>query len=417
MRRVLAVSWEMPPMYGPRAMQVAATLRELPALGWQPTVVCLAPRRGGPHWASDDEWEPIPGVEYRRVPSPQDWWIVRGARRFVPALRDRPDPARLWISRAARAAIDLARADRFAALITFAQPWSDHLVGLRVQRATGLPWLAHFSDPWAASPYATAAQRARWKPMEADVIRGATSVVFITQEAADLTMAAYPAEWRRKVAIVPHGFDPRSTPASNDRAPRARLRLVYTGRFYAGIRTPVPLFEALATLKGEAPFRDAFEVVLVGPHADEYRGAARALGVDASITFQGRVPAAEAAARAASADVLLVIDAPSDRPSVFLPSKLVDYLAFRKPILGITPERGASAALLRELGCPVAAPNDTDAIAAALRDLASRWRNGTLAVGAGFDRVSAEFDIRCTARQLSDLLDAQASTPDSERLP
>jgi len=391
-------------MYGPRGMQVAAALRELPALGWQPTVVCLAPRRGGPHWRSGDDREPVPGVEYRRVASPQDWWIVRSARRIVPALRDRPDPARLWVSPATRAAVDAARNNRYGALITFAQPWSDHLVGLRVQRATGLPWVAHFSDPWAASPYATAAQRARWRPMEAEVIRCATSVVFVTAEAADSTMAAYPDEWRRKAAIVPHGYDPRSTPPSGGTGSRARLRLVYTGRFYSGIRTPLSLLHALATVTSEDRFREAFDVVFVGPYVEEYRDAARSLGVETSVTFGARVPPSEAAAQAAAADVLLVIDAPGDGPSVFLPSKLVDYLAFRKPILGITPARGASAALLRRLGGPVVAPDDVDAIAAALRDLATRWRAGTLGVAPEFDRVAAEYDIRCTARRLSDVL-------------
>lgn len=392
-------------MYGPRATQVAAVLRELPALGWCSTVVCLAPRRGGPHWRSGETPEPIPGVEYRRVPSPQDWWIARAARRFVPALRDRPDPARLWIAGATRAAIDAAQANRFAALITFAQPWSDHLVGFRVQRTTGLPWIAHFSDPWAASPYATTAQRARWRTLEADVIAGATSIVFVTAETADVTMKAYPEGWRQKVAVVPHGFDPRSTPTSSDRRTPERMRLVYTGRFYAGIRTPLPLLRALALVTREDAFRHAFDVVFVGPHVDAFRADARALGVETSTTFTPRVPPAQAAAYAASADVLLVIDAPSDVPSMFLPSKLVEYLAFRTPILGITPVHGASATLLRRLGCEVAAPDDIDAIAASLRELATRWRSGTLTVGADFDRVAAEFDIRCTARQLADVLD------------
>ena len=48
MKRLLAISWEMPPIYGPRAMQVTRVLGELPALGWSPAVVCMDPRRGGP---------------------------------------------------------------------------------------------------------------------------------------------------------------------------------------------------------------------------------------------------------------------------------------------------------------------------------------------------------------------------------
>jgi hypothetical protein len=146
------------------------------------------------------------------------------------------------------------------------------------------------------------------------------------------------------------------------------------------------------------------DVRFVGPHVEEFRRDATALGIDGAITFKGRVSAADAAAEAASADVLLVIDAPSDTPSVFLPSKLVDYLAFRKPILGVTPPRGASASLLTRLGCPIAAPDDVDAIAAALKTLVAGWRDGTLAVGPDFDRVASEFDIRCTARQLGDVL-------------
>ena len=99
-----------------------------------------------------------------------------------------------------------------------------------------------------------------------------------------------------------------------------------------------------------------------------------------------------------------MIDAPSSGPSVFLPSKLVDYLPLRTPILGITPEEGASADLLRRLGCPVAQVTDIDAIASSLRDLVRRWKAGTLAVARTFDEVAAEYDIRRTSGCLDDLL-------------
>ena len=90
--------------------------------------------------------------------------------------------------------------------------------------------------------------------------------------------------------------------------------------------------------------------------------------------------------------------------SVFLPSKLVDYLPFRKPILGLTPPQGASANLLRRLQCPIVPPDDTNAIASAISDLLGRWHSGTLAVDASFAATAAEFDIRNTSRLLSDVL-------------
>ena len=393
-------------MYGPRATQVSRLLAELPALGWRPTTICLAPRRAGSHWFNGAGAEPPRGVELVRVPSPEEWTPLRAAWRVAPSLRDRPDRSRVWVPGATRAAIRVADRDAVAGVITFAQPWSDHLVGLRVSRTAGVPWVAHFSDPWADSPYATARQRSIWRRMEEDVVREASALVFVAKETADLTMAKYPEEWRKKVSIVPHGFDPHvaADAATRQHQPNRPLRLVYTGRFYSAIRTPTSLLRALAALNAREPVAGALEVTFIGPHIDEFRPDAAALGVDAFVRFRDRVPPAEAARAAADADVLLVIDAPSERPSVFLPSKLVDYLPFRKPILGLTPEPGAAACLLRRLGCPVAPPEDVPGIASAVADLLRRHRDGALDVGAAFDAVAAEYDIRRTARLLHDVM-------------
>jgi glycosyltransferase involved in cell wall biosynthesis len=407
-KRLLAVSWEMPPMYGPRGTQVSRTLAQLAVLGWRPAAVCLAPRQGGPHWPGGAAVDPPPGVELLRIPSPEEWWLMRAAYRTLPALRRFPDATRVWVPRAARAAARAAASGKYAGLLSFAQPWSDHLIGLRVSRQTRLPWVAHFSDPWADSPYATAGQRSTWRRMEEDVIREATAVVFVADETVELVMKKYPDEWRRKVFVVPHGFESghaRVTPTMPPQTNRSRpMRIVYTGRFYSGMRTPVPLLRALANLESRASLAGTLEVLFIGPHTDEYARDAHELGVSGLVRFPSRLSSADAAAAAAGADVLLVIDAPGNGPSPFLPSKLVDYLPFRKPILGVTPEPGASAHLLRRLGCLVAQPDDVSSIEQALANLVQRWRDGTLDVGGAFDAVAAEFDIRRTTARLHDVL-------------
>jgi hypothetical protein len=405
MKRVIAVSWEMPPMYGPRASQVAATLGELAARGWQPTVVCLDPRRGGPHWPDREASATPDGVELIRVPSIEESLPWRVASRIVPMVRRFPDEKRSWSRRAADAVHAAAAARAFAGLITFAQPWSDHLAGLQVRRRDRLPWVAHFSDPWVDSPYSTGSTwlRNTWRRMERDVVAEADAVVFVTEEAAELVMRKYPNEWRRKAAVVPHGFDPRASPQRAGRSP-GPLRIVYTGRFYRGVRTPSALFRALAGLNRRTPLAGALELICVGPHVVEYQPDVAALGLTGVVRLEGRRPKRDAEAMAADADVLLVVDAPSDGPSVFLPSKLVDYLAFRKPILGLTPANGAAARLLARLGCPSVAPDDEPAIASAIGSLIERSRAGALQVSPPFDAVAADFDIRRTTARLDEVL-------------
>jgi hypothetical protein len=367
-------------------------------------VICLAPKPGGAYAATVTSTAPLDGVDLLRVPSPEESWALRALWRLAPALRYRPDSAHVWVERAVRASMPAAA--NAAGLITFGQPWSDHLVGLRVRRETGLPWVAHFSDPWVDSPYGPkdAGIRARWRRMEADVVREADAIVFVTGQTADLVMRKYPAEWRSKVSVVPHGFAPHTTASAGaDRRP-GPMRIVYTGRFYSGIRTPEALLRALARIHASAPLGGVVELAFVGPFVEEYRAEAESLHVGALVRFEPRVAADQAARRAADADALLVIDAPSDGPGVFLPSKLVDYLPLRKPILGLTPLAGASADLLRRLGCPVAAPDDVEGIAAALKGVIGSWRAGTLRIGPEYDAVAAEYEIGRTAAQLDAVL-------------
>ena len=50
-----------------------------------------------------------------------------------------------------------------------------------MKRATGLPWVAHFSDPWTDSPYlrGRAAAAAAGGRMEDDVVRERDALVFV----------------------------------------------------------------------------------------------------------------------------------------------------------------------------------------------------------------------------------------------
>lgn len=409
MKRLLAICWDMPPLSGPRAVQVSRTLKHLVPLGWESRVVCFEPRSGrynqDPGLASQLS---VPeGVTVVRVPSLEERFFFRALWRVIPPVKMLPDEKWVWIRPAARAAVMLNAEKGFDALATFGQPFSDHLAGLRVHRATGLPWVAHFSDPWTDSPYLRGSewQWRVWRRMEADVVHEADALVFVSRQTADRVMKKYPVEWRQKAHVVPHGFDCAAiaaAPAARD-ADR-RLHMVYTGRFYEGLRTPESLLRAIGSLASRRRLADELLVTFVGTPVKSQQRLASQLGLDGVVRFTGRVPFAESARYAWSADVLLVIDAPADE-SLFLPSKLVDYLPLGKPILGITPENGASADLIRSLGYPVVAPDDEAAIAQAVDDLIAARAGGRLAASASHSAVAARYDIRQTTSEFAGILD------------
>ena len=140
------------------------------------------------------------------------------------------------------------------------------------------------------------------------------------------------------------------------------------------------------------------EIEFLGADMDRYARLSSRLGLDGLVTFSPRVPPPDARARAATADLLLVIDA-AGPDSLFLPSKLIDYLPLRRPILGLTPPVGPSADLIRELGYRVVAPDDVTAIAGALRELLKAHAAGRLVASLQHDSVTERFSVARTTRR------------------
>jgi glycosyltransferase involved in cell wall biosynthesis len=312
-----------------------------------------------------------------------------------------------WIERSTKQVIRRCKQQKCDILVTFAQPWVDHMIGLEVRRRCRVPWLAHFSDPWVDSPYydssvpEIAAKLEVWRMQERQVIETADIVVFVTQQTADLVLRKYPAEMRRKARIIPHGFDRDTLTAAPASAGSTELRITYTGNIYAGKRDPIHLFEVLAEMNARTPLTGLLQLDFYGYCPPEVRAKAPELGIESIVTFHGSVGYLDSLCYAAKADLLLLIDAPSD-VSVFMPSKIVDYLMLEKPILALTPPEGASRDVLAPLGHFVISPTDKIAMTQTLtRIIANHMQGIPLATIKDADDA---FDIRKTSRLFDEAL-------------
>lgn len=399
--RLLAVSYALPPMLYPQAIQIGRLLAHIDA-----EIGAVSGRMDG-RAAGLDCYADLDrklafhlAVRYRpRL----DGLAFHLARRFLPFYGRIPDEYRPWVPIAEAATVAKLAETGFRpdVLVTFGEPMSDHLLGLRLKRRLGLPWVAHFSDPWFDNPFRAGdvlANRIN-RRNERDTIATADQVIFTSRETLDLVMAKYPASWREKADVLPHSFDPALYPSAQP--PRGdRIVVRHLGNFY-GARTPYPLLRALRTLwDRDRALLDGVDVELVGrvPAAMRWHPAYRALPAGL-VKVRGTVPYSESLRLMSEADLLLVMDAPADL-SVFLPSKLIDYLGSGSPIMGIVPP-GTSASLLSRLGGTVADPRVPEQVVSALGDAiasAKEWRRAGARRPWGDARVRSEFSPDRTAR-------------------
>jgi hypothetical protein len=380
--RVLAISFCLPPASVPQAVQIGRLLANLPA---QIGVVGGQPNQLGQN-------EELSGELNQRLAFRQDiafrpflsGFAATLARRFVPFWGRIPDEYRRWVPQAEESALTRLRTEKFQPelIATFGEPMSDHLVGLRLKTRLSVPWIAHFSDPWADNPFRRYEFLAQFvnARLEARVIEAADQLVFTSEETLDLVMRKYPEGWRTKADVLPHSFNPALYPQQS--RPSGPLIVRYLGSFY-GHRSPVPLFRALKLLLArEASILDNVQFELVGSLPGRMRMHPSFRSLPAGLVMlRDPVSYLESLKLMSASDLLLVIDGPDDL-SVFLPSKLIDYLGARVPIFGIVPQ-GASARLLTRLGSLIADPRDPEQVATGLRHslqlatdrrLAANWR-------------------------------------------
>ncbi len=203
--------------------------------------------------------------------------------------------------------------------------------------------------------------------------------------------------------VSPARFDPAAAP---DPAVRARLGadpgeclVLYAGTH--GISQGLPRLTDAAARLAAHPIHFAF----VGDGADK-RGLERRvaeLGLR-NVTLLPGVPAAEVPALLAAADICLVPLRDVPLFTTFIPSKIFEYLAAGKAVIGSV--RGEAAQILREAGAAVVPPEDGVALADAIRDLAADPRR-RLAMGrAGRSHVEQCYDRVALAREYHKILDA-----------
>jgi len=193
-------------------------------------------------------------------------------------------------------------------------------------------------------------------------------------------------------------FDPD---AAADPAMRARLGarpgdclVLYVGTH--GISQGLPsVADAAALLAGKSA-----HFAFVGEGADKPRLCARVaeLGLD-NVTLLDGVPHSGVPALLAAADICLAPLRHVPLFSTFIPSKIFEYLAAGKAVVGGVD--GETAQILHEAGAAVVPPEDSYALASAIRALAAdpgrrlaMGRQGRAQVERCFDRVALAREYR-----------------------
>ena len=377
MKRVLIISYYWPPTGGSGVQRWVKFAKYLPSEGWQPVIYTPEnPEQLAVDTSLEQEIPAEVEVLKTRIVEPYELYkkflkksghsseavevnpvnaqnksFAQKAAMWIRGNFFRPDPRCLWIGPSVKFLKEYLKEHPVDLIVSTGPPQSMHLIGRRLARETGLPWIADFRDPWTKIFYfkhlSMTRATERWhKKMEKKVLDDASVVVAVSP----LVQQEFQAMTQTPVELITNGFDEcdfeQSRCVEADGGPDKDFIITHTGLFAAD-GNPTTLWKVLSEkcIRNE-DFRKAIKINLVGKTDEAILESIKAEGLGGALTDMGYQPHAVAVQEQRKASLLILPLRKEPEYKAVLPGKLFEYLASWRPVLGIGQPDGAMSMVL-----------------------------------------------------------------------
>lgn len=401
MSRVLLVTYEFPPKGGPGVQRPLKLTKYLTALGWEVTVLTVADPPGG--LRDPGLLEELPGsVRVVRAWSLEPTRLLqlvkrlRGASesaasgqagaysgappgfiRLVQAFFS-PDEKRLWEWWAVPAALRDAAVAPVDVILSSGPPHTAHVIARELSKRMAVPYVMDLRDQWVGNYFfrpLTPVNAWLTRRAEARCARDATAVVTTAPTVTAEIASRYPGI---EAVTIYNGYDPEDLPTSGTEVGDDRIVLTHAGTF-SGRRTPRWFFEGLALAEKKRPQLASQLVVRFAGLGPEVQEMAAEIGVRSKVDGLGYLPHSESVSVLAESTATLLILSAGPESRVTIPGKVFEYLATRRPMLALVGNGDVATLLSSVEGVRVVEPEDPQAIAEAILELADKWDQDRLA--------------------------------------
>ncbi|MBT1688172.1 glycosyltransferase family 4 protein [Dawidia soli] len=432
-KRVLLITYYWPPAGGSGVQRSVKFTKYLREFGWEPIIFTV---RNGEYPERDQTLiRDIPeDIEVVTAPTYEPYAIFRaltGHKQHVNAnlfhnrqkkgvisrllfwIRSNlfiPDARIGWLIPAKRRLNTFLRQESVDAIISTGPPHTVHLIAASVSKKFSIPWLADFRDPWTGIDYfdklaLTSAARRLHQRLEYRTLTQADSVITVSPFLQKMLEGIS----HRKVHVITNGFDEENFIHKRP-APDTRFTIVHMGML-GGARDHRIFWQALATLaQHDQAFHEALEIRLYGKvDAGILEAVPPVLARNTSLEHY--VPHAVVPKILQRAQLLYLPIHDCAIDAGFLPGKLFEYLAARRPIISIGPVHGDAANVIRSLQAGVTVHyTDLDALIHYFRERFQAYQDHI-----PFEASSslAQFSRRNLTAALADLLNTHLPTPSS----
>lgn len=261
---------------------------------------------------------------------------------------------------------------------SFSNECSCHLTALRIHREYDIPWIATFFDSWTDEPsrrFVTKYFRNKDKEMEWLIAKNATIIVHNNSGIAKLWQSRYGEEVSKKTSVIPLNVNfNKLRNVKLDKSNKKVLTISHIGTFYKH-RDASVFIEAIKHFCAKYPQeRSRLRIYFIGTVLNSDIQKIKDYNLTDLFVLKGRLSAEECNYYYKNSDVFLSTAGLAFERITF-PSKIMKYLFYQKPILGITPDDTVLSTELMNAGHHCYAPNDIEGISSYLHNAITDYQS------------------------------------------
>lgn len=371
-KKILILTYYWPPSGGTGVQRWLHFTRYLKELGWDPIIFTpsnpeapvqdpklLAQIPEGVEVLKIPIWEPtqlymrLSGNKGKKLQtgfmqeSKKKPGLLQRVALYIRANLFIPDAKMAWIKPASRYLTNYLQTNEVAAIISTGPPHTMHLIARNVKRATNLPWLADFRDPWTQIDWfeqlpLNKRGLAKHHALEKTVLLEADQLTIVSSNWQQQMQVIC----GREVALVTNGFAPEDF-SNFQHQPDPKFTILHTGSINKD-RNPSALWKSLGSYTLNNPdFAAKLQIRLIGALDASVRSDLEVAGLLPYTHMENFVPHARVIEELSTCSLLLLPINNVNNQMGIVPGKVFEYLASEQPILAIGPSEGDSARILR----------------------------------------------------------------------
>lgn len=306
----------------------------------------------------------------------EDPGVLQKLSRFIRGNFFIPDARIGWNSFAYQQAKKIINEFNIKTVITSSPPHSTQLIGLKLKNNFGLQWIADLRDPWTDiyyynrmyhSPIAKLQDRKK----ELKVLQNADKIIVVSESIKELFASKIKINEREKISVISNGFDEIDF-KKNVVNENPKFVITYTGTLADNYHIDGFIEALIRFVKehGDSKIQLQFVGTVSGKYIDIIENSV----LKAVCTFNGHVDHNTSITYLMNSNALFLAIPDVVQNEGILTGKLFEYLAARKPIIGIGPVEGDAAHIIDECSAgQMFSYSDVDSIKEYINDLYLKW--------------------------------------------